>query len=169
MTHIPVGTVVKTGEVWYGSPGILKETKKKEDIPIPEYVSTRKKVLYSLVFSLILALFPIFILFPLIPIIVSIHMLDNAAADYNFNYIVVVPALALLYMILYVMETVVFTRLLNHNIKPGRYSIYSIRYVRKWLSDQFMTLSLIVMHPIFASIYVSTFFRLLPAKIESCS
>ena len=169
MTHIPVGSVIKTGEVWYGSPGILKETKKIEDIPMPEYVSQRKRAAYTMLFSLILTLFPIFILFPLIPIIVSLHMLDNAAADYNFNYIIVVPALALLYMILYLMETVVFTRLLNHNIKPGRYSIYSMRYVRKWLSDQFMTLSLIVMHPIFASVYVSTFFRLLGARVGNKS
>jgi non-ribosomal peptide synthetase-like protein len=38
-------------------------------------------------------------------------------------------------------------------------------YVRKWFADQLMSLSLIVMHPIYATIYVASFFRALGAKI----
>ena len=45
------------------------------------------------------------------------------------------------------------------------HSIYSPFYVRKWLADQMMSLSLIVLHPIYATVYVSLFFRALGAKI----
>jgi non-ribosomal peptide synthetase-like protein len=165
LSYLPAGNRIKEGEVWYGSPAQLKETKNSNDLPKPEIVSFSKKITYRLIFLLMLFVFPIFILIPLLPIIIAIHAMDNASADYNFNYIVTVPVLAFFYMYLFVVETVLFTRLLNINIKPGKYSVYSIRYVRKWLSDQFMTLSLIVLHPIYATVYVAGFFRLLGAKV----
>ncbi len=165
LSHLNAGGKIKKGEVWYGSPAQLKETKRIEDIPMPENVSAVKRIQYKLIFSFMLFVFPVFILIPLLPVIVVINIMDNASADYNFNYVVTVPLLATLYMLLFALETIVFTRLLNIKIKPGSYSVFSIRYVRKWLSDQFMTLSLIVMHPIYASVYVARYFRLLGAKV----
>src|SRR6202000_2003445 len=161
LSHLRTGEKIKAREVWFGSPAQLKETKKAEDLPKPEAVSSTKKLGYKMLFSLMLFLFPIFILIPLLPVIIAIHAMDNAAPDYNFNYIIVVPVLATLYIFLFVAETVIVTRLLNINIQPGYYSIYSIRYFRKWLSDQFMSLSLVVLHPIFATVYVAKYFRLL--------
>lgn len=165
LSYLKEGGIIKSGEVWYGSPAQLKETKKIADLPKPAAISVVKKGWYRLVFFFMLFVFPVFILIPLLPTIIAINALDNAAADYDFSYIIAVPILATLYILLFAVETVVFTRLLNINIKPGKYSIYSFRYVRKWLSDQFMTLSLIVMHPIFATVYVGQYFRLLGAKV----
>lgn len=165
LSHLSPGNRIRSGEIWYGSPALLKETKAVADLPLPASTTTIKKVFYRIIFSLNLLVFPVFILIPLLPVIIALHALDNAAADYNFNYVIVVPALAILYMLLFALETVVFTRLLNIKITPGKYSVHSGRYVRKWLSDQFMSLSLIVMHPIFATVYVAGYFRLLGAKI----
>lgn len=165
LSHLNAGGRVKSGEVWYGSPAQLKETKGIDEIPMPDKVSNSKVWKYKMIFTFLLFIFPVFVLIPLLPIIVAINMMDNAAADYNFNYVVSIPALATLYMLLFAIETIVFTRLLNINIKPGTYSIYSIKYVRKWLADQFMALSLIVMHPIYATVFVARYFRLLGAKV----
>jgi non-ribosomal peptide synthetase-like protein len=38
-------------------------------------------------------------------------------------------------------------------------------YVRKWFADQLLSLNLIVLHPIYATVFVSRFFRALGAKI----
>ena len=38
-------------------------------------------------------------------------------------------------------------------------------YVRKWFADQLMSLSLIVLHPIYATVYISLLFRALGAKV----
>lgn len=165
LSHLKAGEKIKTAEVWFGSPAQLKEKKKVEDLPKPEAVPVANKVCYKILFMLTLLIFPVFILIPLLPIIIAIHAMDNAASDYNFNYIVVVPLLATLYIFLFIAETIVLTRLLNINIRAGHYSIYSIRYFRKWLSDQFMSLSLIVLHPIFATVYIARYFRLLGAKV----
>jgi non-ribosomal peptide synthetase-like protein len=165
LSFLPAGKTIRSGEVWQGSPAQLKETKKIEDLPHPEPVSTFTRRKYKLVFILCMMVFPFIILLPLLPTIITINTMDNNAPDYNFNYIVHVPMLAILYILLFMVETVVLTRLLQWGIKPGKYSVYSMFYVRKWFADQLMSLSLIVMHPIYATVYVASYFRMLGAKI----
>jgi len=165
LSYLPAGITIKEGEVWAGSPAVLKEKKAVQDLPKPLFVSSSKKTLYEGVFFILLFVFPLFVLIPLLPVIVALHEMDNAAGYYDFSYIVAVPLLSVLYMLLFTVETVLFTRLLNINIQPGKYPVYSMRYVRKWLSDQLMALNLVVMHPIYATVYVAGFFRLLGAKI----
>lgn len=156
---------IKEGEVWQGSPAQLKETKQIADLPHPEPVSAFTRRKYKLIFVFCMMIFPFIILAPLLPTIITINRMDNNAPDYNFNYMVHVPELAILYIVLFMAETILLTRLLQRGIKPGKYSVYSMFYVRKWFSDQLMSLSLIVMHPIYATVYVASYFRLLGAKV----
>lgn len=165
LSYLPRGSKVKEGEVWQGSPAKLKETKQISDLPQPLVVSKGRMRKYKLIFLLSAFVFPFVILIPIIPTIVTLNNLDNAAPDYNFNYLVVVPVLAATYILLYAGETILLSRILQRGIKPGKYPIYSIFYVRKWFADQLMSLSLIVMHPIFATVYVGPFFRALGAKV----
>jgi non-ribosomal peptide synthetase-like protein len=165
LSHLSAGKTIKPGEIWHGSPAQLKETKKIEDLPQPLFTSRAMRRKYVVIFMLSVFAFPFIILLPLIPTIVAVNKLDNAADDYDFTYLWLVPILATIYIILFALETIVLTRVLQRGIKPGKYPIYSIFYVRKWAADQLMSLCLIVLHPIFASVYVSTFFRLLGAKI----
>ncbi|MCC8425583.1 Pls/PosA family non-ribosomal peptide synthetase [Mucilaginibacter sp. UR6-11] len=167
LSFLPAGKAIKPGEVWQGSPAQLKETKDIADLPHPIAVSAVTRRKYKLIFIMCMMMFPLIILLPLLPTVIAINRMDNAAPDYNFNYIVHVPLLAILYILLFMFETIVLTRLLQRGIKPGRYSVYSTFYVRKWFADQLMSLSLIVMHPIYATVYVATYFRLLGAKIGS--
>lgn len=165
LSYLQAGKTIKSGEIWQGSPAQLVETKPIEELPQPLPVSDAKRFRYRLLFALSVFCFPFIILLPLIPTIAVVNNLDNAAPDYNFNYMVNVPALALLYILLFAAETIVLTRVLQHGIKPGKYPIYSIFYVRKWFADQLMSLSLTVLHPIYATVYVASFFRALGAKI----
>lgn len=165
LSLLPSGQIVKEGEVWQGSPAQLKETKQIADLPHPEPVSAFTRRKYKLIFIVCMMVFPFIILAPLLPTIIAINRMDNDAPDYNFNYMVHVPGLAILYIVLFMFETILLTRLLQRGIKPGKYSVYSMFYVRKWFSDQLMSLSLIVMHPIYATVYVAGYFRMLGAKI----
>lgn len=165
LSFLQPGKAIGIGEVWKGSPAQFVEKKSIDELPQPVYVSdfTRRK--YKLIFSLSIMIFPFIILLPLLPTIITINKLDNAADDYDFTYLIGAPILALVYIMLFAIETVLLTRLLQRNIKPGKYPIYSMFYVRKWFSDQLMSLSLIVLHPIYATVYVAGFFRALGAKI----
>src|ERR1700749_3831015 len=117
-----------------------------------------------MIFILSIMVFPFIILLPLLPTIIAINKLDNAAGDYDFSYLINAPYLALLYILLFAGETILLTRWLQRGIKPGKYPIYSALYVRKWFADQLMSLSLIVLHPIYATVYIASFFRMLGAK-----
>ncbi len=165
LSYLQAAKTIKPGEVWQGSPAVLKETKAIEDLPQPLPVSNTKRRLYSLVFLLSLLLFPIVVLLPLLPTIIIIHNLDNSTPDYDFSYLPVTPSLALSYIIVFTLTTILLSRLLQWGIKPGKYPIYSMFYVRKWFTDQLMSLSLIVLHPLYATVYVSLLFRALGAKV----
>jgi len=165
LSHLQQGGRIKSGEVWQGSPAQFKEKKDIADLPQPLPVSALTRAKYKLLFSLFILIFPIVILLPLLPTIMAINSLDNAAGDYDFSYMVHAPSLALLYIGLFTLETIVLCRIFLWKIKPGKYPIYSKLYVRKWFTDQLLSLNLIVLHPIYATIYVSRFFRALGAKI----
>ncbi|MDF2431607.1 MAG: hypothetical protein JWP44_1238, partial [Mucilaginibacter sp.] len=165
LSFLQPGKTIGSGEVWHGSPAQLKEKKSMEDLPQPLTVSTFTRRKYKTVFILSIMVFPFIILLPLLPTIMAINKLDNSAGDYDFTYLINAPLLALLYIVLFAAETIILTRLLQRKIKPGKFPIYSMFYVRKWFADQLMSLSLIVLHPIYATVYVASFFRALGAKI----
>ena len=165
LSYLQEGKTIGVGEVWHGSPAALKEKKAIEDLPQPLFVSAGRRRKYSLIFTLSLLIFPFVILLPLLPTKIIIHNIDNSTPDYDFSYLVITPSLALSYIIVFAVVTVILTRLLQWGIKPGKYPIYSMFYVRKWFADQLMSLSLIVLHPIYATVYISLLFRALGAKV----
>lgn len=165
LSHLSEGQVIEPFEVWKGSPASKAGKMKNSDIPEPLDSTPVRLRSYGLLYSLLLVVFPIVVLIPLLPVIEILNYMDLKAPDYDFSYFIYVPLLTLLYIVLYAFETVVLSRLLMRNIKPGVYPVFSAAYVRKWLSDQIISVALIVLHPIYASVFVSFFFRMLGAKV----
>ncbi|WP_222536485.1 Pls/PosA family non-ribosomal peptide synthetase [Pedobacter polysacchareus] len=165
LSHLQPGKHILAGEVWKGSPAEPVDKKLPEELPQPLIVSGFKRKCFGLLYTILLILFPIVILLPLLPVIELLSYLDSQAPDYNFNYFIHIPMLTVLYLMLYALETVLLSRLLLYKMKPGTYPVYGWIYVRKWLSDQLISTSLIVLHPMYATVYISSFFRMLGAKI----
>lgn len=165
LSHLQQNQTILSGEVWKGSPAEKTAIKKPEELPQPLHVSGLTRRSFGFLYMLLLIIFPVVILAPLIPVIQVLNYMDTQAPDYDFSYFVHIPLLTIMYICLYAIETIVLSRLLLYGIKPGNYPVYGAVYVRKWLSDQLISTSLIVLHPLFASVYVSAFFRMLGAKI----
>lgn len=165
LSHLQSGQTISEREVWKGSPAEKSHLAEEHELPQPLVSSKIRAFKYSAMYSLLLIIFPVVVLLPLLPVIEILNYLDLQAPDYNFNYFIHVPLLTLLYIVLYALETVVLSRLLVSGIKPGTYPLHSRTYVRKWLSDQLIAVALIVLHPIYATVFISFFFRLLGAKI----
>ncbi len=165
LSHLQSGQTIASGEVWQGSPAQFKEKKNIVDLPQPLYVSTLTRRKYKLLFGLFILIFPLVILLPLLPTIMTINSLDNAAGDYDFTYLTGAPVLALVYILLFTAETIILARIFQRKVKPGKYPIYSRFYLRKWFIDQLLSLNLIVLHPIYATVFVARFFRALGAKV----
>ena len=156
---------IPTKEIWEGSPAKKVKTKSPEEIIEPLEVSSFTKIKYNIAFSIILLLFPLAVLIPLLPTIIVLNEGNHDIDGRDFSYLYLTPLLALGYVLIFLVQTIIFSRLLQYNIKPGVYKVYSFLYLRKWLSDQFMGLSLTVLHPIYATVYVSAMFRAFGAKI----
>ncbi|WDF53944.1 Pls/PosA family non-ribosomal peptide synthetase [Mucilaginibacter sp. KACC 22063] len=165
LSYLPFGQKILPYEVWKGSPAEKVKDADPDSLPKGLRTSNFQMYSFSLLYTVLLIVFPVVVLLPLWPVIEILNYMDLNAPDYDFSYFIHVPLLTLLYVGVYALETIVLSRLLLRNIKPGVYPVYSSTYVRKWLSDQLISVALIVLHPIYATVFVSWFFRLLGAKI----
>jgi non-ribosomal peptide synthetase-like protein len=165
LSHLQSGQTIKAYEVWKGSPAEKIKVMQPAELHEPLTESYIKTKTFGFIFATLLVVFPVVVLLPLLPIIEILNYMDLKSPDYDFSYFIHVPLLTLLYVIIYGLETVALSRLLLWNMQPGTYSIYSRTYIRKWLSDQLISVALVVLHPLYATVFVSFFFRLLGAKI----
>ncbi|WP_407505250.1 Pls/PosA family non-ribosomal peptide synthetase [Elizabethkingia miricola] len=159
------GEKVGYGEIWNGSPAQKIRTKTTEETQQPELISAGKRSLFSLFYAISLFFFPLIIVLPLAPTLYTLYYLDERSSDYNFYYLWQAPILSTVYILLFILVVSFLTRLLQIKMKPGIYPVYSFTYYRKWVKDQIFNISLVVLHPLFASIYISKFYRMMGAKV----
>ncbi|MFZ4761481.1 MAG: Pls/PosA family non-ribosomal peptide synthetase [Alphaproteobacteria bacterium] len=165
LSALPENTHIPPAQIWHGSPARLLRQKTPAEMPSIAPPSRRCKQGFILLYTLLLLVFPLLLLLPVIPTVVILNEIDMGMPDYDFSYLVISPLLSLPYIGLFALITIILTRLLMRGIKPGTYSLYSMIYVRKWVVDQAHQLALFVLHPLFASVYVSSYLRLLGTKI----
>ncbi len=165
LSCLPEGARIGRNEVWNGSPARRESTVPKDRIPRFKRASKAKRRRFGLYYTCALAVFPLMVVIPLFPTLYILYVLDSDASDYDFSYLWQAPFLALSYLLIFTFAVGGLSRLLNIGMKPGKHSIFSGVYFRKWMKDQLITLSLTVLHPLYASIYIPFFYRLLGAKI----
>jgi non-ribosomal peptide synthetase-like protein len=165
LSYLPQGQKIGYAEIWKGSPAKKIYTRTPNEFTQPIEVSKATIKKYNLIYTFSLALFPMFVLIPLIPTIIALSELDSASNEYDFTYVWLTPILTIIYLLLFAAENIVLTWLLQRDLKPGTYPVYSWFYFKKWLVDQMNTLSLIVLHPLYATMFISSYFRALGAKI----
>ena len=157
------GATVPSGEVWAGSParpagfcagpaGIVLSGKDR--------AWTAAIVGFSAIAFLLL---PLLNLLPMIP---ALAMLEVAqVGPVRSSLVVVAPAIALAYTLLVVLEVTVLRWAILGRVHQGDHATNSLFFLRKWTVDRLMDLSLTVLHPIYATVYVVPFFRMLGAKV----
>jgi non-ribosomal peptide synthetase-like protein len=99
-------------------------------------------------------------LFPGIIVMNKLNYLDP-----YYWYLFVAPLVGLSFVVLLSLEIAGVKWLLLGRVPPGRWPVQSLFYFRKWFVDQMMSLSLDVLGPLYASIYLAPWYRLLGAKL----
>ncbi len=161
LSSLRVDTTIKSNEIWEGSPAIYKESNQNKKSINNKHCDN----LYNYKFLFLILILPLIIVLPLIPTIIGLHYLDDNADWYSFYYLFSTPLFSLIYIVLFIAEVVLLTRLFNRKMKEGTYSIFSNTYINKWFSDQLFSLLLLVIKPIFATVYINKIYRLLGAKV----
>ena len=165
LSYLQPNQTISKGEIWNGSPAVKVKTITEKEFPVVNTISTFKRNRYSVLYFCSLFLFPLIVILPLFPTLYTLYVLDDTAGSYDFTYLWQTPILSACYLLLFILVISAVSRLCNISMKAGTYSVYSFTYYKKWFKDQLMNLSLIVLHPLYASIYISTFYRLLGAKV----
>ncbi len=165
LSFLPPGEKIEYAEIWKGSPAKKIYTRTDAECVQPLAVSKATRRKYNFIYTISLTLFPLFVLVPLIPTLVALSELDNAASAYDFSYVWITPILTMVYLLLFAGENILLSKWLQRDLKPGTYPVYGLLYYKKWIVDQMNTLSLIVLHPLYATMYISSYFRALGAKI----
>lgn len=159
------GNTIGYGEIWNGSPATKSGMQPEEKLQQPKLAKSWVRNRFAFLYLITLFIFPLLVIIPLFPTLYILYYLDEKSGSYNFVYLWQTPFLALSYLLIFTVMVVFLSRLLQIKMKPGIYSIYSFTYYRKWIKDQLMNISLVILHPLYATIYISFFYRLLGAKV----
>lgn len=164
LSFLQAGNAINSKEIWKGSPAKFYCLHKEEEIIEPLHVSMTKKVIYSVLFGMVAFLLPVLFLIPLLPTIIILNE-QKYSGPVGLYYLILIPVTAFSYIIIFIIQTIILTRVLHYRIKPKTYPVYSPVYFRKWISNQCMGISLNILHSIYATMYISGIFRAFGAKI----
>lgn len=164
LSLLPRGGRIPAGERWAGSPARRVARRASwtglRDGQRPGLV---KRFAFGVVYLLGLVLFPMMAIGAIFPGIVVMNVFNGR--DGSYGYLLVSPLVAFSFVVLLCLEIAVVKWALLGRVKAGRYAYHSSFQVRKWFVDQLLELSLDVVGPLYATIYLAPWYRLLGAKL----
>jgi non-ribosomal peptide synthetase-like protein len=164
LSMLPAGTHLPAGERWTGSPA--RAITGEGDAPSVEAVASfgrLRRVLTFLLYALGVQLIPVFMVAAILPGIMLMDQLDTM--DEHYWYLLAAPFVGLSFVLLLTLEIAAVKWVLLGRVRPGTYPLHGWFYARKWFVDKLLELSLDVLGPLYATIYLAPWYRLLGAKI----
>jgi non-ribosomal peptide synthetase-like protein len=158
------------GETWLGSPARPIQPGEHTDAnrecaetQAAQKFSLLRRVGFGFAHAVGLFLFPVLVVAALFPGIAVMNHLNYI--DPYYWYLFLSPLVAVSFVVLLCLEIVALKWILLGRIRPGRHRVDSWYYVRKWFVDKTMELTLDVVGPLYASVYLSPWYKLLGAKL----
>jgi non-ribosomal peptide synthetase-like protein len=151
------GARVPAGELWKGSPAARTGRLEAGVARAPW------SVVSTVVQSLGVFLFPLVTLVVLFPGWMLLTHLGHL--DEGFGFLLVSPLIAVYFVVFFCLEIWALKWLLIGRLRAGRYPIGGSFYLRKWLFDQVMDISLEVTESLYTTMYLRPWLRILGARI----
>ncbi len=164
LSMVPAGVTIPAGEQWGGSPAqpvnYAVADCAQEDAPLPSrFLLGMHGFFYFLSVLLLLPLLPLCAGLPTGMLLIAL------ASQHAVWALSLLPLFAASYVVLLALEIALVKRLLLGHVTPGSYSVYSGFFLRKWFVDSLMQMGLEMLHPLYATLYLPSWFRLLGAKL----
>jgi non-ribosomal peptide synthetase-like protein len=172
------GVTIPFGETWSGAPASITEpdndilAMKKASF---KETSFKKQISFSIAHLIAVDLLGLLVGFisltATLPVLIAMLIgLYLMYLNYDLWTIVLavalfLPATAPLSVIITGAEIVVAKKIALRKTKPGVYGIYTGFYIRKWLVDSLIHMSLSLLHTLYATLYVVPFLRALGVTI----
>ena len=155
---------IPAAESWTGSPAkrILKPhlNAPSQSAPRPSF---ERRFVYGLLYVvgiLIFPLLPMAAFFPGMVVMAHLNYIDE-----HYSYLFLSPFVATSFVVLISLEIAAVKWLVLGRVRPGSYPLHHSFYYRKWFVDRLMLLSLDVIGPLYSTLYLAPWYRLLGAKI----
>ena len=161
---LPDGARIPAGEARRGSPAQPAEVRLPSLAMARDRAPLRRRWVMLGMLQL-LAYAGLFI--ALLPTVVPGWMLISLAEDsHQLGWVLAaIPAAGTLTIAVFCLWLVVLNHLLLPSVEPGVYRVDSLFYVRKWCSDLLMQLSRTIARPIYTTIYLPAWLRMMGARI----
>ena len=82
-----------------------------------------------------------------------------------WTYLAAVPCMAISFVLAFCLQVTVLKNIIMRSIEPGHYWIYSWWYLRKWMVDVLLQLSLHTVYTMYATMYLPPWLRTMGAKL----
>jgi non-ribosomal peptide synthetase-like protein len=167
LSLLPCGAVIPTGQTWRGSPArsadLQSASGAQESKPTASRRSGWVRFAFGLLHALGLLVFPVLVVAALFPGIVLMNKLNYL--DPYYWYLLLAPLVGVSFVALLALEIAALKWVLLGKVNPGHYSLHSLYYVRHWFVSQTLDLSLDILGSLYASVYLTPWYRLLGAKL----
>ncbi|CAK4400380.1 unnamed protein product [Aphanomyces euteiches] len=163
MSGLHEGVTVPACQVWAGSPAAFQAAASACKLPSPPS-PCRLFVMFLAQGFIVVWFMPLLHLIPMIPMAVWTRSIASEAAPLS-NAIPFAFASGAFYVVAVAVLLVATKYIVVGKIRPGEYSTCSFFFLRKWLFDGMMQISLRTLHTVYATLYVVPFLRVLGAKI----
>ena len=171
LTSIQAGQSIPAFESWSGSPAVKIADLNPKDIPEPATATRGRIIAQTALYALLIIILPPIGFMPVVPAFRVMEWLDSYINPLlgGINYPWYMPLLALSAAASLVLFTAMFIVAIRWavlpRLKPGRYSVFSSIYVRKWIVSLATEVMLDTLSSIFATIYMRGWYRLMGARI----
>src|SRR4029077_7939504 len=162
LSLLPAGQSIPSCETWCGSPATKVAVSSPEPAPAAR-PGLGRRFAFGLLHAIGVLVVPVFVICAIFPGMMLMHFLDQL--DDYYYFLVLSPLVAVSFVVFLCLEIAIFKWDLLGRVRAGRYSLFSGFYLRKHFVDQLMELSLDVLSPLYSTIYLAPWYRMLGAKL----
>lgn len=171
LTAVLTGTHVGAWEKWEGSPARRVGTIDQNDLPEQAEASALRKNVMTAAYVLTLLIIPPIGLLPIFPAFGLFDHMDLFIAGWTkADTLSILPLLTWPTSMALIAFTILMTVAMRWlifptRLQPGRYSVHSFTYFRKWSLSLLTEVKLETLSSLFATIYMRLWYRLMGTKI----
>ena len=157
LSMLPQHQRIPAGEVWAGSTAAKVQINSSKIISRPARL---RRIYFASLQAILLMTLPILELIPIIPGVEQMYSMSDES-----HWLLFSPLIALSFVLFMTLQITVLKWLIVGRVKPGDCKLDSHHYLRLWYVDKLMELSLNIIRPLYATMYLLPWYRLLGAKL----
>jgi non-ribosomal peptide synthetase-like protein len=161
LSLLPAGSKVPSGETWEGSPAQFKHAITVADEPLT--LTGIRRLGVTLLYIVLIFVIPVISFISFIPGIAILFQFNLFEAP--LTYLAMLPVVGATFVLLLTLESVIFKWILVGRVRPGKYPVHGSFYIRNWIVEKLLKLSLDYAGQLHATLHVAHWYRALGMKV----